>query len=250
MNKNLGIIVLVTVSAILNAGKKDTELIFKRTSPAIVNQLYQGLKDMHEIFIAKQIPYWIEFGTLLGSVRHRGLIPWEDDADVCIDLSDKAKLLALEPLFLNLGYSLEKNDWGCRLYVGEWRKNFGQIDIIYTERRDNRRYCFGLPNDKRDGELYYITQDELYPLKSYIFGDLKLIGPNKALLCLIVHYGPECLTTARMLVNHGKWAKETVVLSDRNKVPALPERSLENRVIRLLNEQEKQDLLNWQIPSS
>ena len=49
-------------------------------------------KDFHQVCVDHNIPYYMLGGTMLGAVRHKGFIPWDDDMDFGVERKYLEKL--------------------------------------------------------------------------------------------------------------------------------------------------------------
>ncbi len=78
----------------------------------------EELKKLHKVLIeilevvvsvceTHNITYFLAEGTLLGAVRHHGIIPWDDDIDIAVPRKDYERLMKLLPEALPQGYYLQ-----------------------------------------------------------------------------------------------------------------------------------------------
>ena len=65
------------------------------------------LRDFDKVCKENGVQYWINHGTLLGALRHRGFIPWDDDMDVGMTRVDIIRLQ--NAMFNDKKYSLNEH---------------------------------------------------------------------------------------------------------------------------------------------
>ena len=65
------------------------------------------VREIKRICIEYNIKFFLEWGSMLGAVRHQGFIPWDDDMDIGMLASDYKKFLEVAPQALGKEFFID-----------------------------------------------------------------------------------------------------------------------------------------------
>lgn len=176
-------------------------------------KLEQCMVAVHEVFKENNVWYIIAFGSLLGAVRHRNMIPWDDDFDLLVKHDELDKIRKSLKQLEKLGYKTEETYKLMRVYASE--KHF--IDLFLIKEEDNKisrcytqNSCkYPKSNEEWWHKHFNFPSDLIDKKKIYHIGPLSLWGPVDSWNLLRFWYGDDFLTVCKThyLKNHNEYVE-------------------------------------------
>lgn len=128
------------------------------------------LKELKRVCGKNNITYFLAYGSLIGAIRHRGFIPWDDDIDVCMMYKDYVRF-----------QEVCKKDLGSRFFL-QSSQSEPDAELTYCKLRMNDTTFI---IDKTEGKnIHQGINIDIYPF--YHVADNK-IARNIQYLCAAVH---------------------------------------------------------------
>ena len=134
------------------------DISVKTNSPITVEEGLDLLCKTKELFSSINLDFYLAYGTLLGAIREKTIIPGDEDVDVFID--DESKL------YNNLPYLYSNNYKVCRIMPGKlysFRVNENAYIDVYILRPFKhaiwKYYCYSLSNHATPKKYFKEYQD-------------------------------------------------------------------------------------------
>lgn len=205
---------IVALQYFLNELHKPSSIV--HTSDSDLRKLQECdttlLAIFHKFCVDNKLTYWLDYGTLLGAVRHKGFIPWDDDMDVAMPREDYQKFMKLGMEKLTpLGLCIEEGAVGQRIGLSYKHNETGVwLDIFPVDRKEN---CMEIedimpniskgfnafrkiykPSKNKDAMYYMSKRNELINEKIPQGENIIMYhGPEYHSLKIYVHYEEEII---------------------------------------------------------
>lgn len=150
------------------------------------------LRDVDCFCAENNLVYYLAYGTLLGAVRHKGFIPWDDDIDICMPRPDYERFIKLFPSEKGrIQVVSHKLDPNYPFY-------YAKVHDISTVVIENSNYNYkmgvyidifpidAMPTSKKDQDSYmkkFNFYRDIYNIKSFKFRKGRKMMKNIILLC-------------------------------------------------------------------
>lgn len=156
----------------LGAERKLTEI---EITPEILKELQQIqleiLVELDRICRKYKLRYSMDGGTLLGAVRHKGFIPWDDDIDIIMPRKDYEKFFRI-----------------CK-------KELDKERFFLQEHRTDSYYNVGYPRIRRNSTVYRRAGHEHMNYRGGVFIDLFVLDnvPDSKILRRLHRFSCFCI---------------------------------------------------------
>lgn len=164
----------------------------------------EAFKQVVELLTEAKIPFWVDCGTLLGTQRYGGVIPWDQDMDIGILQVDSKSVAKVLQKLDSSRFIIQ--DWASRDKPGTYLKVYIRetgrlIDIYHFVVQPKKRMmhticsnidCMFMLERWKVRESRYtrpVPLDYIFPLKQGVLDGIVVPVPNQTVKYLQHHYG-------------------------------------------------------------